>query len=438
MEQKRKIQDISVAKNSSIITGFLKKVFEVLMMLNLIWLAYLESRSVSKTIKTIKKMKSFRERLLTKDRLTKIVKSGGRVFLDMHSPGWPSRAFNEFYRDEISRVAKAGNKINLAKLMVFSITNNCPLRCEHCFEADYLGKKDDLTLADLMKIIQRLSNLGLSKVGLSGGEPMTRIDDIIELVTKFYNQIDFWILTSGFNLTEENAKRLKKAGITGLSISLDYIDSLKHNRFRNSHLAFSWATNAMINAKKADLLVCATLCATRDFIENQDLYKYAEKAKALGASFIQIVEPHAVGAYAGRDVSLTEENKLVLEKFFRESNSNPKHADLPIVAYNAYHQRRTGCFGNANRYLFVDSSGNAHPCHFCRISMGSLLDQDYIQILEKLRNYQGCNFFRQAAVGFNHEEGGKDNYDIKFVQKQKKAVKPESSSVKIDSDHTLI
>jgi MoaA/NifB/PqqE/SkfB family radical SAM enzyme len=398
MKNRKKTKELIASP--TIKTGAIKFVVEKLILLNLVKITLSINPDPLKLVPTFRKLLKIRKAFLGTQNLTKIIKSGNHFFWDMHSPGWPSKSFNAFYRDEILRAVCPDKKSSGAKLIVFSITNKCPLRCEHCYEIENLGNKESLSAEDLIDVISRLKRCGLTKVGISGGEPMARFNDMLAMITKFGKEIDFWVLTSGYQMTEENARKLKKAGAKGLSISADHYIPELHNAFRNSSEAFGWMESAARNGISAGLAICLTICATKEFVTRENMTNFALMARNMGASFIQVVEPHAAGAYKDRQVSLSKEQTEILENFFLEMNYDPKFRKFPVVAYHAFHQRRMGCIANANRYFFVDSSGNIHPCHFCRANMGNVLDEGYEQAIERLRNYKGCRTYPVAEINF--------------------------------------
>jgi MoaA/NifB/PqqE/SkfB family radical SAM enzyme len=75
--------------------------------------------------------------------------------------------------------------------------------------------------------------------------------------------------------------------------------------------------------------------------------------------------------------------------FFREINSSDKYMDYPIVTYPGYHQRRIGCLGAGNRYLYIDSVGNIHACPFCQRIAGNAVNDRLEDAVSVLREY-GC------------------------------------------------
>jgi MoaA/NifB/PqqE/SkfB family radical SAM enzyme len=206
------------------------------------------------------------------------------------------------------------------------------------------------------------------------------------------NTSDFWIFTSGYNFSRANALRLKAAGLTGVNISLDHHLAEKHNRFRRNPKAFQWVLEAAKNAREAKLVITMCVCATREYCKEEHLLAYLHLAKTLGASFVQILEPRAVGNYAGQDVELNAEHFAVLDKFFLEVNDQEKYKAMPIVLFPSFHQRQTGCPGAGSKYLYVDTDGYMNSCPFCRNKKTHILNDDHEEVIKELK-MEGCGKF---------------------------------------------
>jgi len=278
------------------------------------------------------------------------------------------------------------------RLILIALTKKCALNCEHCYEGPELNKKETLTLDDHKKILTKIQDAGISMIHYGGGDPMNRVHDLEELLNFSNKKADFWIFTSGFNFTEENASRLKKAGLTGVSISLDHYDAKIHNKFRRHDDAYNWAMNAAYNALKVKLAISLSICVTRDFCTEHHLMTYLELAKKMGASFVQILEPRASGNWAGKDVLLRPEEIKVVEDFFLRTNIDKKFKNYPIVLFPGYHQRKNGCPGAASKYIYIDTDGYMNNCPFCRNKTTHILDSDHEKTLAMLKN-EGCGKF---------------------------------------------
>jgi MoaA/NifB/PqqE/SkfB family radical SAM enzyme len=296
---------------------------------------------------------------------TKIIKLNGQYYHYLYAPGYPSRAFDRYIEAEFHRILPIRKKTNKLTFIIFAITKKCPLQCEHCLEWNNLNKSESFNLNELKAVISSFQKDGISQFHLSGGEPMVRIKDLEQVVRYGSGESEFFVLTSGFNFTYDNAKRLKNAGLTGVVISLDHFDSTIHDQFRGFKNSFHDVVKAIQVAQDLKLLITLTICVTRSFVTSDNLMEYARLARQLNVAFIQLLEPKAVGHYADKDVSLKQDQLEILNTFYRKLNFDPAYADYPIVVYHGYHQRTIGCFSAGNRMLYIDSEGYVNACPFC-------------------------------------------------------------------------
>lgn len=327
----------------------------------------------------------------------KWLKSGGRYFWNISSPGWPSGAFDSFLLHEMNRLVPLPGFQNRYQTLIFSITSRCPLSCEHCYEYSNLDSKELLSLSELQQILSRFQEMGVSSIELSGGEPLSRFDDLLVLLQTSKPGTDFWILTSGFGLELRKAWALKKAGLTGVVISLDHYAESEHNHFRGSDQAYEWVWKAVKNAQSVGLAVALSLCVTRDFLSEENLDRYLQLALEKGVYLVRILEPREVGRYQGKNVELTPAELNILDNWFTKVSSDPAYQNYPILDYLAYYQSRSGCFGG-DRYLYIDSRGDLHACPFCQKPAGSALDKDLEPILSSLQEL-GCHKYPKFGSG---------------------------------------
>ncbi len=109
-----------------------------------------------------------------------------------------------------------------------SLTDRCNMRCRYCmprehFEGhEFLSKSEILSYEELTMVVDSLIPLGLSKVRLTGGEPLLR-RDICKFIAMLPNQLDLALTTNGL-LLEKMAADLKNAGLDRVTVSLDAID----------------------------------------------------------------------------------------------------------------------------------------------------------------------------------------------------------------------
>lgn len=114
-----------------------------------------------------------------------------------------------------------------------SITDRCNLNCLYCNpnrRISFLQKEDILSYKEMAKVVELFSVKGISKVRLTGGEPLIRKDiaSFIRMLKNIKNIKDISITTNGV-LLKYMVKDLKIAGLNRVNISLD---TLKADRFK--------------------------------------------------------------------------------------------------------------------------------------------------------------------------------------------------------------
>jgi cyclic pyranopterin phosphate synthase len=106
-----------------------------------------------------------------------------------------------------------------------SVTDRCNIRCFYCMPAEgvvFRPRDELLTFEEVERVVQALLPLGVTKIRLTGGEPLLRAD-LPELVMKLasIDGIRDIALTTNGMLLEDQAASLKAAGLRRINISLD-------------------------------------------------------------------------------------------------------------------------------------------------------------------------------------------------------------------------
>lgn len=335
---------------------------------------------------------SYRGKLQASQRITR---ASGRYFWELYLPGWPSVAFDRCVERELDRVDPTGRPPGL-NVAIIAITKRCALRCEHCVEWDVLNRREAMSAGDLQEVVRRVQLRGSGQFFFSGGEPLHRFADLLSVASAVSGESDVWVLSSGLGLSAIKARQLREAGVTGLMLSLDHWDGASHDRFRGLPGSFAAATRAAGHARDAGLLVALSLCATRSFTTRENLERYAELSRTLGAAFIQVIEPRALGHYAGEDVALGPDHQQALEDFCAWLNSDAAGSGYPTAEYPDWGKREFGCCGAGDRYVYVDTDGKLHACPFCRAPGLRVLDHDIDSAISTLQA-RGCAVMRSPT-----------------------------------------
>ena len=126
-------------------------------------------------------------------------------------------------------IDRFGREVTYVRL---SVTDRCDLRCVYCMSEDmkFVPREQLLTLEEMNRIGKAFVDLGVNKIRLTGGEPLTRrnILNVFETLGDLEGLKDLTVTTNG-SLLEKYAQQLKDAGVTRINISLD---TLRTDRFK--------------------------------------------------------------------------------------------------------------------------------------------------------------------------------------------------------------
>ncbi len=120
-----------------------------------------------------------------------------------------------------------GRKVDYLRM---SITDRCDFRCVYCMseEMTFLPRDQVLSLEELYTIALAFTELGVTKIRITGGEPLVR-KGALELLARI-GQIDRLhelVLTTNASQLATMALPLKNAGVKRINISLDTLDPAK-------------------------------------------------------------------------------------------------------------------------------------------------------------------------------------------------------------------
>lgn len=114
-----------------------------------------------------------------------------------------------------------------------SVTDRCDFRCVYCMDEKmtFVPREQLLTLEEMGRLGRAFVKLGVHKIRLTGGEPLTRrnVMQLFEELGQLDDLRDFTLTTNGSQLPKY-AQQLKDAGVTRINISLDTLDP---ERFRS-------------------------------------------------------------------------------------------------------------------------------------------------------------------------------------------------------------
>lgn len=124
-----------------------------------------------------------------------------------------------------------GRRINYLRV---SVTDRCNLRCIYCMPVEgvpLMPHEEILSYEEICTVVQVAARLGISKVRLTGGEPLVRValPKLVQMISSLPGVEEVSLTTNG-TLLRRYAAELKQAGLTRVNVSLD---TLQKDKFRH-------------------------------------------------------------------------------------------------------------------------------------------------------------------------------------------------------------
>jgi cyclic pyranopterin phosphate synthase len=253
-----------------------------------------------------------------------------------------------------------------------AVTRRCNLRCEYC-HMEGEEKCDDkiereMTVNEIVRIVRVASQLGISNVKLTGGEPLLR-KDILEIVSGIASigRIDDLSMTTNGALLSSSAVKLRSVGLKRVNVTIPTLGEKVYAKITGGNL--SEALNGIETAVDAGLCPVKINMLILKGVNDKSVPEMIEFAKKVGA-VLQLIELERVNItetyYALRHKSLTEYEMFLKEKAddveTREYMQNRRVYELPGVKVEAVRPTENAEFCAHCTRLRLTSDGKLKPC----------------------------------------------------------------------------
>ncbi len=248
--------------------------------------------------------------------------------------------------------------------LFWECTLNCNFFCKHCGSS--AGRKifpGELNTAEIKKTFKEIAedyNAREIMMAVTGGEPLLR-KDLFEVMA-FARGLGFpWgVVTNGFLLDEEAARKMREAGMSTVSVSIDGIGAT-HDKFRGTIGAYEKAIKAVKILVSANFLDCIQITTSVNKENFKELDKMYATFLLLGIHSWRVMNVDPIGrAEENKDIILSGAELKELLNFIKRKR---KESKIDIVY---------GCEG----FLGLDYEGEVRDKFFiCNtgINTGSIL-----------------------------------------------------------------
>ena len=286
-----------------------------------------------------------------------------------------------------------GHRISYLRV---SITDRCNERCAYCMPRElqeWLPREDILTYEETLRLVRVAAELGVTKIRVTGGEPLVRRDVInfIQEIPKISGITSLGISTNGTLLAQDvggqtMAAALRAAGVQSINISLDTLDRHLYSQItgRDLHAKVIEGIDAARAAGFDQIKLNTVLMRGRNEDQLIPLVDFAAERNLI-LRFIELMPVSTTEVLSEENFLPVAEAKRVIEKQF---GSLIPEQDFRTNGPATYYQIP----GRDQRIGFIGAMTNLHFCESCnklrltcdgklRPCLGSYLEFDIMKPL---------------------------------------------------------
>jgi cyclic pyranopterin phosphate synthase len=287
-----------------------------------------------------------------------------------------------------------GHRISYLRV---SITDRCNERCTYCMPQElqeWLPRDEILTFEETLRLIRVAAELGVSKLRITGGEPLTRrgVLDLIRELPKIQGIRDIGLSTNGTLLGREvepgltMAHALRNAGVRSVNISLDTLSRGVYSQItgRDLHSQVLDGIDAAIAAGFDLIKLNCVLMRGRNEDQLIPLIEFAA-TRNLILRFIEMMPVSTSEVLDDKNFMSIFEAKRSIESHYGNLIPEPEFRTNGPASYHqiAGRQQRIGFIGAMTNLHFCEScnklrltcDGKLRPC------LGSYLEFDIMKPL---------------------------------------------------------
>ena len=313
----------------------------------------------------------------------KVVKTRGSYKFHIYFPSYPTPSFFKGMEKFLTEGIEPEDVTPTSVLL--SMTKACPYDCEHCYQK--VDRHDDMPVDVMKDITRKIKDLGVSYFNIEGGEPLVRLDRLMDMLSVLDRTEEVWVNTTGFSLTEEKAQKMMDSGVFGVMVSIHHPDPTVHDRFVGYEGAFDIAVNALKIFKKAGLSTMINCTGNQGLVEGDGFDRIMDIAKENGCAMVQLIHEKPAGAWMGKSDTMGGAYLKRLHDLHRKYNSDIEKRDHPPISSQAFESRvdEFGCTAGGIERFYVNANGDVQPCEFVNVSFGNVLEEDFNTIYRRMR-----------------------------------------------------
>ena len=260
-----------------------------------------------------------------------------------------------------------------------SVTDRCNFRCFFCMppdsEIEFLKREELLSYEEIARLVRLLTELGVRKVRITGGEPLlrARLENLIHLLRDNEKLSDIALTTNGYRL-KEKAYPLKEAGLRRVTVSLLTLKEDRFKRMVGRDVSLGQVLEGIEKAKEVGLTPVKVNTIVVRGINNDEILDIAEFCREKGY-VLRFIEYMDVGTLNGwsmdkvvpaEEIVKTLKGRYGLEELGRheesETSFNYRYKDVSLEVGVIASVTKPFCRGCTRLRLSAD--GKLFTCLF--------------------------------------------------------------------------
>ncbi|WP_206457838.1 radical SAM protein [Anaerovorax sp. IOR16] len=290
------------------------------------------------------------------------------------------------------KASKEKYDCNVPWAILMDPTSACNLQCTGCWAAEY-GNKLNMSIDTLNSIVEQAKELGIHMFLYSGGEPLVRKKDIIDLCSK-HSDCVFTAFTNGTLIDEEFADDMLRVKNFVPAISVEGFE--KDTDFRRGEGTFSKVVSAMDLLKRKKLPFGISCCYTSKNYEIIGSESYFDQMIQWGAKFCWFFTYMPVGKDAVPELMATAEQR---EYMYHQIRNFRKTKPLFTIDFWNDGEYINGCIAGGRNYLHINANGDIEPCAFIHYSDSNIHENS---LLDALRSPLFMEYRKNQPFNGNH------------------------------------
>ena len=278
---------------------------------------------------------------------------------------------------------------NIPWAILIDPTSACNLKCIGCWAAEY-EKTDFLSLETLDRVIREGKELGIYMYIYSGGEPLMRKNDLIEIAKK-HDDCAFLAFTNATLVDENFSKNLGELGNFGLAISIEGTE--QETDARRGTGVYEKAIKAMDLLKKEGVIFGFSTCYHKHNTCSVGSESYVDYMIEKGCMFGWYFTYIPIGKTASLDLLATPEQRAYM---FHKVRCFRKNKPIFLLDFWNDGDYVDGCIAGGKNYLHINARGDVEPCAFIHysninINKATLLEALHSPLFKQYRKNQPFN-----------------------------------------------